>query len=133
MSNPTRIGLKMWATRPDIGSGPKCQPETRPDGQSRQVVRAVIKLTQINLSYRGLHSDVPPVCCEVSRALIRRGLATLARLRTEATPWCSHGNDYQLRPHGSNPQYDSRPNSTIVSSPLYHAGNIPVHRPVSCP
>ncbi len=61
---------------------------------TRQVVRAVIKLTQINLSYRGLHSDVPPVCCEVSRALtrrglaralIRRGLATLARLRTEAT------------------------------------------------
>jgi len=48
-------------------------------------VRAVIKLTQINLSYRGLHSDVPPVCCEVSRALTRRGLATLARLRTEAT------------------------------------------------
>jgi len=47
-------------------------------------VRAVIKLTQINLSYRGLHSDVPPVCCEVSRALTRRGLATLARLRTEA-------------------------------------------------
>jgi len=28
--------------------------------------------------------DVPPVCCEVSRALTRRGLATLARLRTEA-------------------------------------------------
>ncbi len=60
---------------------------------TRQVVRAVIKLTQINLSYRGLHSDVPPVCCEVSRALTRRGLAraltrrglaTLARLRTEA-------------------------------------------------
>jgi len=48
-------------------------------------VRAVTKLTQINLSYRGLHSDVPPVCCEVSRALTRRGLATLARLRTEAT------------------------------------------------
>ncbi len=48
-------------------------------------MRAVTKLTQINLSYRGLHSDVPPVCCEVSRALTRRGLATLARLRTEAT------------------------------------------------
>jgi len=48
-------------------------------------VRYYFKLTQINLSYRGLHSDVPPVCCEVSRALIRRGLATLARLRTEAT------------------------------------------------
>ncbi len=47
-------------------------------------MRAVTKLTQINLSYRGLHSDVPPVCCEVSRALTRRGLATLARLRTEA-------------------------------------------------
>ncbi len=53
---------------------------------TRQVVRAVTKLTQINLSYRGLHSDVPPVCCEVSRALTRRGLATLARLRTEARP-----------------------------------------------
>ena len=52
---------------------------------TRQVVRAVIKLTQINLSYRGLHSDVPLVCCEVSRALTRRGLATLSRLRTEAT------------------------------------------------
>jgi len=61
---------------------------------TRQVVRAVIKLTSINLSYRGLHSDVSLVCCEVSRALtrrnlaralIRRGLATLARLRTETT------------------------------------------------
>ncbi len=30
-----RVGLKMWATRPDLGLGPKCQPETRPDGQSR--------------------------------------------------------------------------------------------------
>ncbi len=30
-----RVGLKMWATRPNLGSGPKCQPETRPDDQSR--------------------------------------------------------------------------------------------------
>ncbi len=61
---------------------------------TRQVVQAVIKLTQINLSYRDLHSDVSLVCCEVSRALIRRNLAraltrrslaTLTRLRTEAS------------------------------------------------
>ncbi len=52
---------------------------------TRQVVRTVTKITQINLSYRGLHSDVPSVRCEVSRALTRRGLATLARLRTEAS------------------------------------------------
>ncbi len=38
----------------------------------------------INQYYCGLHSDVSLVCCEVSRALTRRGLATLARLRTEA-------------------------------------------------
>ncbi len=57
-------------------------------------MRAVTKITQINLNYRGLHSDVPPVRCEVSRALTRRGLAVgltrrglamQARLRTEAT------------------------------------------------
>jgi len=34
MSNPTRIGLKMWATRLRIGSNSKCQPETRFDDQS---------------------------------------------------------------------------------------------------
>ncbi len=59
---------------------------------TRQVVWTVIKLTQINLSYRDLHSDVSLVRCEVSRALtwrnlVRtltwRGLATLTRLRTE--------------------------------------------------
>ncbi len=31
-----RVGLKMWATSPDLGSGPKCQPEIRLDGQSNE-------------------------------------------------------------------------------------------------
>ncbi len=35
MLNSTWVGLKMWATQLRIGSDPKCQPETRPDGQSK--------------------------------------------------------------------------------------------------
>ncbi len=34
MSNSTRVGLKMWATRPDLDSSSKCQLETRLDDQS---------------------------------------------------------------------------------------------------
>ena len=85
-----RVGLKMWATRLDLGSGSKCQPETRPDGQSRlmiewkRVQRTMKILKWLGDAARSLAQNV-----SVGTSTVSVGLSTCVLARLCST---SHDN-----------------------------------------